>query len=483
MRFRVTVDPLSGASKHSKQAEDVSIVKCAKEYWPVIQPDGSEGLARMPLTLTGVNSLGSVYPGPGEWTITGDSVRIYENADGGEALTAGKIASFPKTVYAEGRIKGPALLTLTLLPGGGARKDNPTTESLLVKEPTPPAFPGAEGDRGEGRQGQTDGERGHSVRQGRPADPERRRSHSIAARRYGGHQLRVHQQDGARVKAVKGSTLDGVEFQWELEGVAEKRSAKLTVVEGTLEIHDKGDVKIGSKQRVIHKAKSRAKVVVSCQPKEWAGELELESASQKVKLFTNSSGPDGENEKRRTAASATPATFYVQGLETSDALWDTGLKLHLVGLAAAVDEVKITVIETFLEVSKPYAPTAPVGRDARVEDFGTGPSVVAAPAAEVSGEVTLLCAAQSVPGAARAGADQYEAQRCALQADPAARAGGQPDDIVSGGERKTPHGRNLLGGSHQETGDSRRGHRPGRERARRGRQRRPLWSGRLCVVG
>ena len=390
MRFRVTVDPLSGALKHSNQAEDVSMVKCAQEYWPVIQPDGSEGLARMPLTLTGVNSLAGVYPGPGEWSIAGDRVRIYENADGGEALTAGKIASFPKIVYAEGRIKGTALLTLTLLPGGGARKDNPTTESLLVKEPRPllslePKVIGVKGAKAK-----------LTVNADIPFDK------GVLRILSGGDRIQLLQGDTEvtsyeftsktelDVKPVKGSTLDGVEFQWELEGVAEKRSDKLTVVEGTLEIHDKGDVKIGSKQRVIHKAKSRAKVVVSCQPKEWAGELELESASQKVKLFTNPSGPDGENEKRRTAASATPATFYVQGLETSDALWDTGLKLNLVGLAAAVDEVKITVIETFLEVSKPYAPTAPVGRDARVEDFGTGPSLVAAPAAEVSGEVTLF---------------------------------------------------------------------------------------------
>ena len=78
MPLRVTVDPLSGASKHSEQAENVSIVKCAKEYWPVILADGSDGLVRMPLTLTGVNSVSSVYPGPGEWSVSGGSVRIFE---------------------------------------------------------------------------------------------------------------------------------------------------------------------------------------------------------------------------------------------------------------------------------------------------------------------------------------------------------------------------------------------------------------------
>jgi len=34
MPWRVTVNRLSSASKHSKQAEDVSLVKCEREYWP-----------------------------------------------------------------------------------------------------------------------------------------------------------------------------------------------------------------------------------------------------------------------------------------------------------------------------------------------------------------------------------------------------------------------------------------------------------------
>ena len=248
------------------------------------------------------------------------------------------------------------------------------------------------------------------------------------------------------IKAVKGSALDGVEFQWEVEGAAGKRTAKLTVVEGTLEIYSKSDAKIGSKQRVIHKAKSRAKVVVSCQPKEWAGQLELESASQKVKLFTNSIGPFGEGEKRQVAASDTPKTFYVQGLETSGALWDTGLKLHLVGLANGVDEAKITVIETSLEVSKPYAPTAVVGRDAQGGGFRNGSERCVGAAGGSVRRSYSLWAVQAVPFAARLGPDPDEAQRCALQADPAARAGSQQDDVISGGERKTSHGRNRLGG-------------------------------------
>ena len=389
MSLRVTVDSLSSASKHSKQAENVSIVKCAKEYWPVILADGSDGPVRMPITLTGVNSASSVYPGPGEWSVSGSSVRIFESPEGGGPLTTGKVATFPKTVYAEGRVKGTGVLTLRLLPGGGILKDNPATESLLVKEPKPQLTlePKVIGVKGTNAKLTLDADI--------PFDK------GVLRILSGGDRIQLLQDDTEvtkyeftsktelEVKAVKGSALDGVEFEWKLDGVAEKRTAKLTVVEGTLEIYSKSDAKIGSKQRVIHKAKSRAKVVVSCQPKEWVGQLELESASQKVKLFTNSIGPLGEGEKRQVAASDTPKTFYVQGLETSGALWDTGLKLHLVGLANAVDEAKITVIETSLEVSKPYTPAVVVGRDSRVEDFGTGPSVVSAPAAEVSGEVTL----------------------------------------------------------------------------------------------
>jgi hypothetical protein len=389
MPFRVTVDPLSSAAKHSKGAGNVGVLQCVKEYWPVIRPDGDDGPVRMPLILTGLNASSAVYPGEGEWSIDGDFVRIFDTAEGGDPLTTGKVARFPKTVYAEGLKKGTAVLTLTLVPGHGVVKDNLATESLVVKEPRPLLL----------LEPKVIAVKGASAKLTLSADMPFDKG--VLTVLSGGDSIQLVQADREvatneftsttelEVKPVKGSSLEGVEFRWELVGVDEKLSEKLTVVQGTLEIHDKRDAAIPSKERVIHKAKSRARVVVSCQPKEWAGQLELESANSKVKLFTNSSGPDGENAKRQVAASDTPKTFYVQGLETSGAVWDTGLKLHLVGLANQVDEAKITVIETFLEVSKPHAPTAAVVRDARVQDFGTGASGVSVPPVEGSGAVTL----------------------------------------------------------------------------------------------
>ncbi len=177
-----------------------------------------------------------------------------------------------------------------------------------------------------------------------------------------------------------------VGFQWALEGVAGTVNAKLTVVQGTLKIYDKFDTEIDTKQRVVHKDKSRAKVTVECQPDDWAGQLKLRSGDTKVKLYDNPTGPDGETITAATfAASTTPKTFYVQGVETSAALWDTNLILDLVGLADAVDEAKITVIETALEVSKPRDLAAAAGlRNAKVQDFGTGASVLSAQAARTS---------------------------------------------------------------------------------------------------
>jgi hypothetical protein len=389
MAFRVEVDILGQAAKHSEQAEESGLLQCRHKFAPVIEPGASEGVKRLPLTLNGQTSSGSVYPGKGKWQIDGNAVQIFEGPDGGAARTTGGVDRFPAIVYAEGAAKGTATLTLTLLPGGGELRDNPATQSLRVKEPVAemtlePAVVCVKGKTAKLKIGaDLPFDKGvlKIVAGGECVE--------LLANDVPVRSLEFTENTELTVKAVKGSEVDGVEFEWALAGVAQKRTAKLTVVQGTLKIYDKGGVEIGAKQRVLHKAKSRAKVEILCQPKGWGGRLALVAADQRVKLYSNANGNGGESDRVEVAASATPAAYYVEGRETSGGVWDTGLRLHLAGLADDVDEAKITVIETALTVAKPLLPVIGVAPDARTTDFGTGPSVATVPAAEVSGEVRL----------------------------------------------------------------------------------------------
>ncbi len=394
MPFRVTVDPLPSALENSKEAAKLG-AKCdssptSTQYWPAIEAGVCPPLGRLPLTLS---AGGAVNSGTGQWTITGDHVQIFAGPSGGAPLAPGK---FPigKIVFAEGQSKGGATLTWTLTGDGdegGELIKNPAKTSLLVAEPKPlitllPIVIGVTG-----------------------ANAKLRLSADMAFDKgtltivSGGDCFQLLLVDNPiipprdftsttelDVKAIKGSTLEGVEFQWALQGVEGPVSAKLTVVQGTLKIFDKLDREIVAKQRIVHKNKSRAKVIVECQPGDWDGQLRLGSGGTKVKLYANPTGPDGETATAVFKASATPKTFYVQGVETSASVWDTTLKLDLVGLADGVDEAKITVIETVLDVSNPRdLAAAAVAPNAKVQDFGTGVSVLSAPPSEPLGEVTL----------------------------------------------------------------------------------------------
>lgn len=394
MPFLVTADNLAAALENSKEAS--SVAECdspppPKKYWPVITPGTCPPLGRLPLKLTGADSTDDVYSGTGQWTITGDKVQIFAGPSGGSPISSGKVA-MGTILYAQGQQKGTATLTWTLNgDGSGEVIKNPAQTSLLVTEPKPlmTLLPKTIGVKG--------------------ANAKLRLSANMAFDKgtltviSGAECIQLLQANNPiagpqdftattelDVKAIKGSTLEGVEFQWALQGVAETVSAKLTVVQATLKIYNKLDAEIGSKQRIVYKDKSRAKVVVECQPADWAGRLRLGSGGTKVKLYTNPAGTDGETATAVFDASATPKTLHVQGVATSATVWDTTLTLDLVDLANGVDEAKITVIETALEVSKPRdVASVAAAPNAKVQDFGTGAPVLSAPLPEPTGEVAL----------------------------------------------------------------------------------------------
>src|ERR1700722_16219193 len=252
MPFPVTVDPLPSALENSKEAASL-IVKCdsqppSKQYWPEINAGQCPPLGRMLLTLS---AGGAVTAGTGQWTITGDSVQIFAGSSGGSSLKPGK-AAIGTIVFAEGQAKGGATLTWTLNGDGDASGQlvkNPAKTSLLVTEPKPlitlPTVIGV----------QAAGVTGKNAKLTLSADMPFDKGALTILSGAGCVQLLLVDTPIAaprdftsttelEVKAVKGSALNGVGFQWALEGVAGTVNAKLTVVQGTLKIYDKFDTEI-----------------------------------------------------------------------------------------------------------------------------------------------------------------------------------------------------------------------------------------------
>ncbi|MEO8131066.1 MAG: hypothetical protein ABI822_28465, partial [Bryobacteraceae bacterium] len=171
------------------------------------------------------------------------------------------------------------------------------------------------------------------------------------------------------VEAVDASaSVDDVVFQWELkEGgqyfvIQPAVTEKLTVVKATLDIHKKSGAALGATEkmapgRVIHlqnaeKERSRAKIVVTCLPSGFKGQLNLSAVKDIIELYD--APKDGKKidlpYTMEVGAGKTPVTLYVQGSTISSGAGDTGLKLQIVDPAADADEVKITVVETRLDL-------------------------------------------------------------------------------------------------------------------------------------
>lgn len=171
------------------------------------------------------------------------------------------------------------------------------------------------------------------------------------------------------VEAVSASAHQGVELEWGLESEAQPCAPAvkvvLTAVEAKLTIHDKAGTAIapdvaGKDGRVVHlqdakKERARAKLVVSCQPPEYAGKLVLTAIKDDLALYTKAKDGDAvalpcDITLPLAPEANPPAELWVEGKTVSAAKLDSGLELAIEGLAAKADEVVITVVETKLEV-------------------------------------------------------------------------------------------------------------------------------------
>jgi hypothetical protein len=189
------------------------------------------------------------------------------------------------------------------------------------------------------------------------------------------------------IEAATASAHQGVVLEWGLESdtnpCAPAVTAKLTAVKATLTIHDAAgtalapDVARGD-GRVIHlqdakQERARAKLLVACEPPEYAGKLVLKATKDLLALHT--AAKDGEAVALPcelalpiVVDAEPPAELWVEGKAVSAAKQDTGLELAIDGLAAKADHVVITVVQTKLEVygerPKGGDPTA-LGDDAK----------------------------------------------------------------------------------------------------------------------
>ena len=171
------------------------------------------------------------------------------------------------------------------------------------------------------------------------------------------------------VKPSEGSaSLDDVQFQWELKDggqyfvVQPAVTEKLTVVKATLDIHKKSGTALGSAEkmapgRVIHlqnadKERNRAKIVITCSPAAFVGQVKLSAVKDIIEIYD--APKDGKKidlpYTMDVGSGKTPATLYVQGAQVSGGAGDTGLTLQIVDPAEDSDEVKITVVETKLQL-------------------------------------------------------------------------------------------------------------------------------------
>ena len=171
------------------------------------------------------------------------------------------------------------------------------------------------------------------------------------------------------VEAVEASaSVDDVVFQWELKeggpyfAIQPPVTEKLTVVKATLDIHKKSGPALGTEEkmsvgRVIHvqnadNERSRAQITVTCVPAAFKGQLKLSAVKDIIAIYD--APKDGKKIDlpctMDVGPGKTPAKLYVQGTTISGGARDTGLTLQIVDPALDADEVKITVVETKLEL-------------------------------------------------------------------------------------------------------------------------------------
>jgi hypothetical protein len=170
------------------------------------------------------------------------------------------------------------------------------------------------------------------------------------------------------IEAEAASAHQGVVFEWGLESDAPCAPAvttKLTAVKATLTIHDKAGTAITpdvarADGRVVHlqdvgKERARAKLVVACQPPEYAGKLVLKATKDNLTLYTKAKDGDVvalpcDITLPILPGANPPAELWVEGKTVSAAKLDSGLELAIEGLAVKADHVVITVVETKLVV-------------------------------------------------------------------------------------------------------------------------------------
>ncbi|MDH5257219.1 MAG: hypothetical protein OEX07_04405 [Gammaproteobacteria bacterium] len=170
-----------------------------------------------------------------------------------------------------------------------------------------------------------------------------------------------------KIEAVDFSPVDGISFKWEVQpdsdNPGDAATIKMTAIKATLDIHKKSDEaltvdeKAGNGRTILlqnaDKKMSRAKIILKCEPADYADDLVLESVNDKIKIFD--AATDG-NEKQPLPLSIpvgpgkTLAPLYIEGAKVSDAVVDSGIKLKIKSSDDTVDGSKLTILDVKIQI-------------------------------------------------------------------------------------------------------------------------------------